>query len=477
MTQILLPDVITRVPFGFQFHWLREIARGLFAGASPFRVDAPAPARISRKPSGEIDVALDPIPPHDDLLAALAGVHPIQWLRRLLKSSGSLSWKAAAEAHGASTLELEQLHALWQTLTTSGEDRIYRDAATGGHLLARLRRTAEAEARQSLAREFVSLRKLRDAIYAQAVVALRMRAESGAPMAEPVYLDLNLPFFDRFAEKRRGCSIGSLHPVAVGSGEIFVKAPARRSLLDPRLVEWGRAVLAAPLVKHCGDPVPDFGRMSFRIEQNVEERSLERRELDAWNHTPHGRDAAFCDLYRGVSLHLQRVTRDVLPRVYFANPARQTGPLDAAFRLFAATPPYVGECRCDLTRELMGRESLEQAIFTTGLPPDRRVRALNAYRALMMFDDFLIEDAIRMAGSVREINYMLRADPAAVARRLTIESPMYGRAARARLRRIADIPALVDLAPLFLIETTKALGLYGLTRERSSTNPPFDIAA
>ena len=96
MTQNLLPDVITLVPFGFQFHWLREIARGLFAGASPFRVDAPAPARISRKSSGEIDVALDVIPAHDDLLAALAGVHPIQWLRRLLKSSGSLSWKAAA---------------------------------------------------------------------------------------------------------------------------------------------------------------------------------------------------------------------------------------------------------------------------------------------------------------------------------------------------------------------------------------------
>lgn len=457
MTQNFLPDVITRVPFGFHFHWLRETARGVFAGASPIRVDAPEPALISRKPSGAVEVSVGAAPAHDDLLAALAGIHPIQWLRRTLKSAGSLEWKRIAQEHGATTRELEQLHERWLTLTTSAEDRLYREAATGADLLARLRRTAEREARRSLAREFTSLRRLRDAIYAQAAVALRQRAESGAPMDGPLYLELQMPFFDRFAHRRRACSLASLQPVAAGPDEIFVRAAAKRSRVDPRLVEWGRTILAAPLVRHCAEPLPDFGRLSFRLEADAGEVLVERATLDAWTRTPHGRDAAFCDVFRRVSLHLQRVTRKWLPEVYFSSQGRHNSALDAAFRLFAATPPYLGDCRSDLTREMMGRENLESAIRSSGMSADRRAMALRAYRALMSFDDFLVEDAIRMAGSVREIKVKLQADAGSVARRLNMESPMYARAAQARLRRIAAVPALANLAPLFLIEATREL--------------------
>ncbi|MBA3974558.1 MAG: hypothetical protein C0504_10115 [Candidatus Solibacter sp.] len=147
------------IPFGFDFHWVREVTLNTLRGTTGFRldgsvtagvsaaIDAPFDIRVSRsgarlrlrlnssasrsgglelKASATVHCAIGPPPPRDSLLAALAGIHPLEWIRTMLAASGSSFWRALADAASVRTYLLDAIHSGWQQMPACAEAAVWR---------------------------------------------------------------------------------------------------------------------------------------------------------------------------------------------------------------------------------------------------------------------------------------------------------------------------------------------------------------
>ncbi|MBN9659330.1 MAG: hypothetical protein J0H49_14185 [Acidobacteria bacterium] len=156
----------TPSPFGFHFHWLREAVRGVLQGTTGLCLDASADATLTATLSGSYTATLtrddtgpdpslrltlrqssestlqgsakaaitanvDTVLPasSDELLDALLGVHPLQWLRAALAEIGSVRWKELAAACGVPGYTLEALLDAFQQLGARAESVIWKAAA------------------------------------------------------------------------------------------------------------------------------------------------------------------------------------------------------------------------------------------------------------------------------------------------------------------------------------------------------------
>lgn len=156
----------TPSPFGFHFHWIREAVRGILQGTTGLCLDANADATLSATLSGTYTATLtrddagpspslrltlnqasestlqgtakaaitanvDTVLPanSDELLQAILGVHPLQWLRAALGDIGSVRWKALAAAAGVPCPTLEALLEAFQQLGARAESVIWKAAA------------------------------------------------------------------------------------------------------------------------------------------------------------------------------------------------------------------------------------------------------------------------------------------------------------------------------------------------------------
>lgn len=167
------------IPFGFDFHWVREVALDVLRGATGFRldggvtagvtasVDAPFDIRISSagsrlrlllnslasrsgglelKAAAQVSSEVGPAPGGDSLLAALAGIHPLEWVRNMLTSKGSGPWRDLAGATGVPTWMLDRIHFGWQEMSTRAEAAVWHALASDVELdsLLSLARAAAA---------------------------------------------------------------------------------------------------------------------------------------------------------------------------------------------------------------------------------------------------------------------------------------------------------------------------------------------
>lgn len=148
-----------RIPFGFDFHWVRELALSALRGATGFRLDggahttvtatldAPVEILVTKaggkllfrlnssatrsstvelKAAAQFDCEIGPPPASDPLLAALAGIHPLEWIRSVLAASGSTLWLAFASAAGVRTCLLDAIQIGWSSLSASAEAAVWR---------------------------------------------------------------------------------------------------------------------------------------------------------------------------------------------------------------------------------------------------------------------------------------------------------------------------------------------------------------
>lgn len=147
-----------QVPFGFDFHWVREIALDVLRGTTGFRldagvhamvtasIDAPFDFRISRtggrlrlqinssvtrsgglelKATALVNSEIAAAPPGDSLLAALAGIHPLEWIRSMLSSSGSRQWRDFAIAANIRSRLLDAIHSGWSEMSARSEAAVW----------------------------------------------------------------------------------------------------------------------------------------------------------------------------------------------------------------------------------------------------------------------------------------------------------------------------------------------------------------
>ncbi|MBE0659659.1 MAG: hypothetical protein IH602_18345 [Bryobacteraceae bacterium] len=147
------------IPFGFDFHWVREVALDVLRGTTGFRldggvtagvtaaIDAPFDLRVCRtgnrlrlrlnssasrsaglelKAAAQVSSEIGPAPAGDTLLAALAGIHPLEWIRTMLAASGSSFWRALADAASVRTYLLDAIHSGWQQMSACAEAAVWR---------------------------------------------------------------------------------------------------------------------------------------------------------------------------------------------------------------------------------------------------------------------------------------------------------------------------------------------------------------
>jgi hypothetical protein len=157
----------TPSPLGLDYHWAREVAAGVLRGATGLRLDATADARISATFRGVFratvtrdDVGGTPwlrlrlfrssnneagFDVHaqanllaegdsNQLMSALLGIHPLQWVRDALKEIGSTRWKQLAEKCGASNDSLERLLNAWSSLGARAESVLWKAAGSAESL-------------------------------------------------------------------------------------------------------------------------------------------------------------------------------------------------------------------------------------------------------------------------------------------------------------------------------------------------------
>ncbi|WP_321473098.1 hypothetical protein [uncultured Paludibaculum sp.] len=161
-------------PFGFDFHFINEAVRGVLQGTTGLRIDAAVDAVIAASLTGSYTAALqrddvdgepwlrlslnqaaesalqssvkatitanvDTVLPtsSDELLHAILGVHPLQWLRSSISEIGSVRWTRVAEACGAPSATLEYVLDTLQKLTARSESVLWK-AATQPTALAEL---------------------------------------------------------------------------------------------------------------------------------------------------------------------------------------------------------------------------------------------------------------------------------------------------------------------------------------------------
>jgi hypothetical protein len=163
------------IPFGYDYHWMREVALDVVRGATGLRLDANATATVAasltasiesrvrldngrlrlelRSASGKsgsagvkatagVSTEVKVAGGADALLSALAGIHPIEWVRKMLAASGSPDWRALADAAGIRTRQLDAIYSEWQQLTARAEAAVWR-ALGDESQFAELRRVAE----------------------------------------------------------------------------------------------------------------------------------------------------------------------------------------------------------------------------------------------------------------------------------------------------------------------------------------------
>jgi len=140
--------VAARTALGFQFHWLREVCCGRFEGDLGLPVLTASVPEVEYCLTGQFPVAVrhddvgwtrlrvlnsasaeahdtqlrvkatahsEPPQPHDDLLAAILGVHPFQWLEELRGLPGVRRSRGRAEAHrfGVSYATFHEVLTAW----------------------------------------------------------------------------------------------------------------------------------------------------------------------------------------------------------------------------------------------------------------------------------------------------------------------------------------------------------------------------
>ncbi|HPT28097.1 MAG TPA: hypothetical protein PLZ95_16890, partial [Bryobacteraceae bacterium] len=147
------------IPFGYDCHWVREIALDVVRGTTGLRLDANATATVAAsltasmesrvriddgrlrlellsssgksasagvKATAGVTTEVKAAGGPDPLLSALAGIHPIEWVRRMLAASGSSDWRDLADAAGIRTRQLDALYTIWQDLSARSEAAIWR---------------------------------------------------------------------------------------------------------------------------------------------------------------------------------------------------------------------------------------------------------------------------------------------------------------------------------------------------------------
>ncbi len=147
-------------PFGFDFHWLREVAGSVLRGTTPIRIDSETKANVTATLRGnytatvtrdEIDgsPALHlqlsasssntlegratvsaragiQLPANSDpLFQALLGIHPLQWLRDVMKEIGSSRFTRISGNCGATIASFDRLIQHWRTLGARGEAALW----------------------------------------------------------------------------------------------------------------------------------------------------------------------------------------------------------------------------------------------------------------------------------------------------------------------------------------------------------------
>ncbi len=166
------------LPFGFDYHWVREVALDVLRGTTGLRLDSDATASVSaslnalfevrvrngngrlrlelRSNSAEkgsfglkavagVKTEISGVDGSDALLKALAGIHPIEWVRKMLAAGGSADWRDLADAVGIRTRQLDRLYSKWLELTARGEAALWRALGDKSEL-AELRRAVQTVA-------------------------------------------------------------------------------------------------------------------------------------------------------------------------------------------------------------------------------------------------------------------------------------------------------------------------------------------
>ncbi|MBI4889251.1 MAG: hypothetical protein HY821_01420 [Acidobacteria bacterium] len=148
-------------PFGFDFRWLREAACSVLRGTTGIRIDSEAQANVSASLSTRYSatVTRDEIdgqpalrlqlstassnsleaqatitaqaaiqPPSgaaDPLFQAILGIHPLQWLRDVMKDIGSSRFTRIAGNCGATVGSFDQLIQHWRTIGARAESALW----------------------------------------------------------------------------------------------------------------------------------------------------------------------------------------------------------------------------------------------------------------------------------------------------------------------------------------------------------------
>ncbi len=154
-------SLTTPSPFGFDLHWMREVAAGVLRGTTGIRLDAATKANLSASFSGRFLAAVTrdtidgapalrlvlstastssadaraavsasaaiPLPESpDEFISSVLGVHPIQWAREAMNEIGSLRFTRIAQNCGATPVDLEKLLDAWRTLGVRTESALWR---------------------------------------------------------------------------------------------------------------------------------------------------------------------------------------------------------------------------------------------------------------------------------------------------------------------------------------------------------------
>lgn len=161
-------SLTTPTPFGFDLHWMREVAAGVLRGTTGIRFDAATEASVTADLSGRFMAAVArddaggtpalrlvlstasarsidarasvsarteiPIPESpDEFLFSVIGIHPIQWAREVLNDIGSVRFTRIARTCGASPVHLEALLDVWRTLGVRAESAVWRALSSPAH--------------------------------------------------------------------------------------------------------------------------------------------------------------------------------------------------------------------------------------------------------------------------------------------------------------------------------------------------------
>jgi hypothetical protein len=217
---------------------------------------------------------------------------------------------------------------------------------------------------------------------------------------------------------------------------------------------------------------------------------LAARHFTGWTRTPHSRDPEFIAVFARISRALQSATRDWLPLMYLWEPANCRPALAAASMLaYQHTQVYALRRRgefgydaldpADVGRALeTARRSFPQALSAlrrrllaeageraaAAFEPERANLLFESIRrredwftGLLIADNRLLEEMLQFGECCRELRATAVRDPRAALRKMAGFIPGFVRAFEGRLDRLYNGAGFASLAPLLLIEATRAL--------------------